>query len=173
MVRKRQAGYSLLEITVAMAIFSIFLATLFVLTAEFRRHEKRMPINFMKHPQVISVIARLRRDVLDAHGTNPYRNEHDGYTMSAKTLILETVNAAGGTEIVVWDFSKKGEVLRRSYNAGVAANWTARGLPLSFTQNWEFDALKIGDGPYGVRIQSKDDHGRLAIDQILQPRVEE
>ena len=176
MVRRKrghQRGYSLLEMTVAMAIFSIFLGTLFVLTAELRRHEKRLPVNFMKHPQVVGVIARIRRDVLDAHGTKPYKNEHDGYTMSSKTLIVETVDASGGTQIVVWDFSTQGEVLRRSYNAGIASDWRARGLPVNFTQNWEFDALKIGSGPYGVRIQSKDERGRLAIDQILQPRAKE
>lgn len=173
MVKRPQSGYSLLEITVAMAIFSIFLATLFVLTAEMRQHEKRLPVNFMKNPQVIGVIARLRRDVQDAHTKKPYLETHDGFSMSSKTLIVRTVAETGGEQIVVWDFSKRGEVLRRSYNVGKATDWRARGVPPSFTQDWEFDAVKIGNAPYGVRIQAKDERGRLAIDQILQPRAKE
>jgi prepilin-type N-terminal cleavage/methylation domain-containing protein len=172
-VRRRQAGYTLLELTVAMAIFSIFLATLFVLTLEMYRYEKRLPVNFMKNPQVIGVIARLRRDVQDAHTRTPYLETHDGFTMSSKTLILRTVSETGGEQIVVWDFTTPGEVLRRSHNVGVKSDWRARGVPASFSQDWEFDAVKIGNSPYGVRIQARDERGRLAIDQILQPRTKE
>lgn len=186
---RRAAGYSLLEVVVAMAIFGIFLAVLFGLTAEMRGWERRLPVNYMRHPQVMAVIARLRHDVLDAHGSRPYRRTHDGYTMSPTTLILETVHATGTVRMVVWDFSTPGEVRRRSYNAGALEDeWLARGVPEEFSRNFTFDAVTLAEDeevfssdasqqepqrPYGVRVLAKDSNGKVAIDQILQPRAHE
>lgn len=168
-----QRGYSLLEVVVAMTIFGIFLAILFQLTAEMRGHEKRLPVNMHKHPQVIAVLARLRRDVLDAHGRTPYRNSHDGYVSSPKVLILESVNARGGVETIVWDFRTPREVRRRAYVVGNASDWVARGLPLDFSQ-LEIDAVKTDpDAAWATRIMATDAKGRLAIDTILQPRATE
>ena len=183
----RRNGYSILEIVVAMAIFGVFMVVLFVLTAEMRSWERRLPVNYMRHPQVMAVIARLRNDVLDAHGRNPYRSTHDGYSMSPKTLILETVHASGGARMVVWDFSTPGEVRRRSYNVGEVEEWVARGMPEGFSRDFVIDAVKIDDAtalsgsggssaaqrPYGVRIVAKDSNGRVGLDQILQPRAHE
>lgn len=173
MVSARQRGYSLLEVVIAMAIFGLFLSILAVLTVEMRGYEERLPVNFMRHPQVISVVARLRRDVLDAHGKSPYRNEHEGYTMSEKTLILESVQANGSVQTVVWDFSTPGEVRRRAWNVGVPTDWVARGLPEDFTSGIVIDAVSIPGRPWGVRIIAKDRKGQTAIDQLLQPRAHE
>jgi prepilin-type N-terminal cleavage/methylation domain-containing protein len=172
-VRRGQRGYSLLEVVVAMTIFGIFLAILFQLTAEMRYQEKRLPVNMHKHPQVMAVLSRMRRDVLDAHGRTPYRNEHDGYVSSPKVLILESVNASGGVETIVWDFRTPREVRRRAYNVGNATEWVARGLPLDFSQ-LEIDALKTDpDAAWATRIIAMDEKGRIAIDTILQPRATE
>lgn len=184
--RSRAAGYSLIEIVVAMSIFGLFLVVVFVLTAEMRGWERRLPVNYMRHPQVMAVVARLRHDVLDAHGKKPYRKSHDGYTMSPKTLILETVHASGGVRTVVWDFSTPGEVRRRSYNVGEVEEWLARGVPEGFSRDFVIDAVEIDDEsvfsggggsaaqrPYGVRILARDSNGRLTLDQILQPRAHE
>jgi prepilin-type N-terminal cleavage/methylation domain-containing protein len=172
-VNRRSAGFTLLEIVVAMAIFGIFLLVIGILTSEMRSYEKRLPVNFMRHPQISAVVARVRRDVLDAHGSKPYRNSHGEYTMSPKTLILESVQATGGVETVVWDFSKPGEVRRISYNVGVASEWVARGVPEDFSSSVTLDAVDIPGRPYGVRLIAKDRNGRIAIDQILQPRAHE
>ena len=178
MVKRRpgfslSSGYTLLEVVVAMAVFGIFLFILAQLTTEMRSHEKRLPVNMHKNPMVISVLARLRRDVLDGLGRDPYRNEHDGYVSSPKVLILETVNTSGGSEMVVWDFRTPGEVRRRAYNVGNATEWVARGLPLDFSQ-LEIDAVKTGSGAaWATRIVAKDRKGQLAIDTILQPRATE
>ena len=173
MVKRGQRGYSLLEVVVAMAIFGIFLAVLFQLTAEMRFHEKRLPVNMHKHPQVMAVLARLRRDVLDAHGRTPYRKKHGEYVSSEKVLIVETVNASGGVETVVWDFRTPREVRRRAYNVGNATEWVARGLPLGFSQ-LRIDAVKTDeDAAWATRIVARDEKGRLAIDTILQPRATE
>ena len=72
---RRARGYTLLELVIAMAIFGIFLMILTVLTAEMRNYEKKLPINFMKHPQVSAVVSRLRKDVLDADLATPYPPE--------------------------------------------------------------------------------------------------
>ncbi len=171
--RRRQAGYSLMEIMVAMTIFGVFLAILFILTAEMRAYQKRLPVNMMRHPQVSAVVSRLRRDVLDAYGKNPYhRTEFDGYTQSKKTLIVDTLDPDDWSSLtVVWDFSTPGEVKRREYRVGKATEWVARGLPEDF-EHLEIDAVKI-DAPYAVELVARDRKGRLAIDLIFQPRSEE
>jgi prepilin-type N-terminal cleavage/methylation domain-containing protein len=171
--RRRPAGYTLLELVVAMTILAVFLGMLFVLQSEMRAWEKRLPVNYMKHPQIIAVLARLRRDVVDAHGTTPYRNEHDGYVMSEKTLIVESVHESGGVRTIVWDFSVPGVARRRSYTVGVAEEWVARGLPADFSQTLTLDAVEIPGRPWGVRLLARDGRGRIAIDQILQPRAHE
>ncbi|HEX7707130.1 MAG TPA: prepilin-type N-terminal cleavage/methylation domain-containing protein [Thermoanaerobaculia bacterium] len=173
MVRRRARGYSLIEVVVTMSVFGLFLVVLLVLTSEMRFYEKRLPVNFMRHPQVSIVLSKLKRDVMDAHGSDPYRAEHDGYTMSPNTLILESIQGNGGVQTIVWDFSKPGEVRRRAYNVGVAEEWIARGVPPDFSSQVVIDAVGIPGRPYGVRITARDAKGRMAIDQILQPRAHE
>lgn len=169
----RQRGYTLLEIVVAMAIFGIFLFILVTLTAEMQFYNRRMPINMHKHPQVIAVLARLRRDVLDGHTRRPYRDSHDGYTSSNKVLIIDTVNNSGGYDTVVWDFRTPREVRRRAYVAGVPQEWVARGLPADFSK-LEVDAIRThADAAWATRIIATDENGRIAIDTILQPRATE
>ena len=171
--RRRLRGYTLIEFVVAIAVFGVFLMILTSLTMQMRRSEKTLPVNFMRHPQIMSVLARMRRDVLDAHGADPYREEFDGYTQSPKTLIIESVQESGGVQTIIWDFRTPGEVLRRSYNVGVGTNWVARGLPKEFSNELVVDAVGIPGRPWGVRLTARDAEGRLAIDQILQPRAHE
>lgn len=167
--RRSQAGYSLLEVAISMAVFVAIIAILAILTAELSAHQKRAPMNFMKNPQIVNVLSRMRRDVMDAHGPQPYENTHDGYTMNEKTLIIRTITQTGGVETVVWDFGTPGIVKRRSYNVGVATEWVARGVPPSF--NVELDAVDIEGRPWGVLVRGRDEEGRIAIEQILQPRA--
>lgn len=173
MVNRRVAGYTLLEVVVAMAIFGIFLIVLGLLTTEMRGWEKRLPINFMRHPQVASVIARMRRDVIDAHGVEPYPETYGTFTQSPQTLIVETIQQDGGQQTIVWDFRTPGEVQRHAYRVGVRTTWRARGLPPDFSKSLTFDAVEIPGRPYAVRITAKDKEGKIAIDQIFQPRAHE
>ena len=66
-MRRRERGFTLLEVIVAMSIFGVFLYIVFSLTSDMRGWEKRLPVNFMRNPQVMSVVARMRRDVMDLH----------------------------------------------------------------------------------------------------------
>ena len=169
--RHRERGYTLLEVIVAMSVFVTFLAIVFILTAEMRRWEKRLPVNMHKHPQVSAVLARLRRDVFDGHGSKPYRNEYEGYTMDEKVLILESVQQNGGVHMIVWDFREPGIARRVAYNVGVRTEWVARGLPEDFS-SFEIGAEDVPNAKaWGVRIQATDRNGKLAIDQILLPRA--
>ena len=162
-----------MEVVIAMAIFASFLAVVFVLTAEMRSWERRLPVNMHKHPQVSAVIARLRRDVLDGHGAKPYRNEHDGFTMDEKVLIIESVQENGGVQTIVWDFREPKIVRRIAYNVGVRREWVARGLPEDFS-SVEIGAESVPNAKsWAVRVQAKDRNGKLAIDQILLPRATE
>ena len=169
-MKRGERGYSMMEIVVVMAIFGVFLMILVIVTAEMRRFEKNMPVNFMAHPQVVSVLSRMRSDVLDAWGTDPYPESQDTYAQSEKTLIVKTfIN--GGLQTVVWDFSKPGEVKRVSYNVGVATTWLARGMPEDFAAT--IDAVETPGRPFGVRIRAVDKRGNLAVDEYLQPRAHE
>ena len=174
MVKRRDAGYSLLEIVVSMAVFGIFLLILTILTAEMRNYEKKLPVNFMKHPQVTAVVSRLRQDVLDAPLTNDmypskWPPTNPEYEQSKQILIIRTEREETGQRVVVWDFREKGIAIRRVYNVGVATDWTARGLPVEM---W-VEANQISDRPWGLRLKATDAKGRLAIDQIFQPRAHE
>lgn len=171
-MRTRRSGFTLIEAVFATAILGIFLFALVTLESEMRAWERRLPINFMKHPQLVSVLSRLRRDVQDVHiGANGkiYKNEHDGFTNGNKTLIIESLQESGEVQTIVWDFSKPGEVLRRAYDVGVSSDWVARGLPPGF--DLEIEAVLFAGRPYGVRVRAIDEKGKLAIDQILQPRA--
>lgn len=168
---KKQSGFSMLELVVAMAIFGGFLLLLTSLTAQMRQAEQRHPVDFMSHPQISAVLSRLRKDVLDAHGPDPYLESHDGYVQSPTTLLIESVQENGGVQKIVWDFSRPGEAHRRAYNVGVVTEWVARGLPADFSSELEIDAVELPDRPWGVRIVAKDSGGNVAIDQVLQPRA--
>jgi len=163
-------GYSLMEIVVAMAVFGIFLFIVTTLTLEMNKQAKRYPVNFMQHPQVIAVLERMKRDVQDGYGENPYDPETPppDYTAGPKVLILQTIEDDRRI-VVVWDFRKPGEATRVAYNVGVATKWVARGLPPDF--NVEIKTEEIPNRPYGARIQARDGNGNLSIDQILQPRA--
>jgi prepilin-type N-terminal cleavage/methylation domain-containing protein len=164
---RREKGYTLAEMVVSVAVFGVIVAIFSILAAEMRAHQARLPMNFMRHPQVSAVISRVRRDVQDSKGH--YENNYDGYTAAPDVLIVETLHESGGVRMIVWDFREPGVARRRSYNVGVVTEWVARGLPAS--ASFDVKAVGFADRPWGVRLRAHDAEGRLAIDQILQPRA--
>ena len=163
--RRRARGYSLMEVVVTMALFGVFLFIIVTLTAEMRRNEKKWPVNFFTHPEVGSVLARIRRDVYDSISMP---TTFDTYTTSPKILIVYTINQDhSSAETVVWDFSKPGEVHRKAFRATLlSSEWMARGVP-DFTFSVPSEQLSGHDF---VRIQAIDKEGKLAIDEIFVPR---
>ena len=165
---RRERGFTLLETVFALAIFGILIFILTVMTAEMRGNDKRYPLNYMRHPQVSSVLSRMRRDVLDATQGPMYPVSVASYTQTKETLIIYVMQPSGFAETVVWDFSVPGVATRKSFNVGAqVSQWIARGLPSQFT----IDIFEIPGRPYGVRVQARDKAGQLAIDQIFQPRA--
>lgn len=163
MVRRRERGYTLMEVVVSMAIFGIFLFIVVLMTAEMRRNEKRWPVNYFANPEAGSVLARMRRDISDS---TAILDNYQSYSRSASTLIVYTILPDGTGETVVWDLTTPGEVHRRGFKATqLSSEWTARGLPI-FT----FDSESLPSGRDAVRVRAIDKENRLAIDELFVPR---
>jgi prepilin-type N-terminal cleavage/methylation domain-containing protein len=163
--RRRARGYSLMEMVVAMTLFGVFLFIIVTLTAEMRRNEKKWPINFFTHPEVGSVLARIRRDVYDS---TSLPGTFDTYTASPTTLIVYTISVDRTSgETVVWDFSKPGEVHRKAFRATLlSSEWMARDVPAI---TWVQESMPP-NSEADVRIQATDKEGKLAIDEIFVQR---
>jgi prepilin-type N-terminal cleavage/methylation domain-containing protein len=161
--RVRARGFTLMEVVVTTAIFGVFLFIIVTLTAEMRRNEKKWPINFFAHPEVGSVLARMRRDIVDS---TLLPDNFETYSQSPMTLITYTINQDGTAETVVWDFSKPGEVHRKAFTATLlSSEWMARDVPVFLCSSEE-----LPSGQQGVRIRAIDKEGKLAIDEIFVPR---
>jgi prepilin-type N-terminal cleavage/methylation domain-containing protein len=162
-VVKRERGYTMMEIVVTLAVFGIFLWIVVILTSEMRANEKRYPINYMAHPEVSAVMARMRKDIFD---TKYYPTEFQGYQQTPQTLILYTLRQTGFAETVIWDFRTAGEVHRKAFNATeLSTEWVARGLP-----KFQIDKYDLDTGQTATRITATDEQNQLAIDEIFVPR---
>lgn len=160
---KRPRGFTMMEIVVTLALFGVFLMIIVTITLEMRKTEKRYPVNFMVHPEVAGLVARMRKDVFD---TKYYPATFQSYEQTEKTLILYTLQQTGFAETVVYDFTTDGEVHRKSYNASqLTGDWIARGVP-----TFKIDAFTLGSGQQAVRITAADKNGKLGIDEIFVPR---
>ena len=163
--RRRERGYTMMEIVITMALFGVFLFIIVTMTAEMRRNEKKWPVNFFAHPEVGSVLARMRRDIYDS----TLRPEtFETYSASPLTLIVYTINNDGTAETVVWDFTTPGEVHRKAFKATLlSSEWMARGVPAFLATE-----KPMPSGQDAVRIRALDG-SKLAIDEIIVPRPHE
>jgi prepilin-type N-terminal cleavage/methylation domain-containing protein len=162
-VVKRARGYTLMEMVVTLAVFGMLLMIVTILTAEMRANEKRYPINYLAHPEVGSIMARMRKDIFD---TTYYPAEWQGYQQTPRTLILYTLRQTGFAETVVWDFRATGEVHRKVFNATeMTGDWVARGVP-----EFRISSFTLDTGQDAVRVTATDEQNRLAIDTIILPR---
>src|SRR2546430_6053413 len=146
--------------TCALPIFAV----IGIVTYEMYYVQQKWPINYMTHPEVGGVVARMRRDVLD---TMYYPAEFQGYTQTKKTLIVYVVGQDGYAKTVIYDFRQPGEVRRLEYKANkLDSTWVAHAMPA-----FEIGAYTLGTGQDAVRLKAKDPGGKLAIDQIFVPRA--
>jgi prepilin-type N-terminal cleavage/methylation domain-containing protein len=161
--RRRARGYTMMEIVVTLALFGVFLFIIVTMTSEMRRNEKKWPINFFAHPEVGSVLARMRRDIYDST-VRP--DNFETYSSSPLTLIVYTINNDGTAETVVWDFTTPGEAHRKAFKATLlSSEWMARGLPLFMAT-----AEPMPSGQDAIRVRAVDQEKKLAIDELIVPR---
>jgi len=163
-VTRRQRGFTLVEMLVTLAIFGLFIAVIGILTHEMYFVQKKWPVNYMTHPDVGGVVARVRRDVLDSLY---YPAEFEGYTQTKRTLVVYVVGQDGYAKTIVYDFRKDSEVRRLEYKSKqLESTWIAHAVPV-----FQVDAYTLDTGQDAVRLTAKDSEGKLAIDQIFVPRA--
>ena len=164
MVRRRQRGFTFVEMLVTLALFSLFIAIIGILTYEMYFVQKKWPVNYMSHPEVGGVVARVRRDVLDSLY---YPTEFEGYTQTKRTLVIYVVEQDGFAKTIVYDFRKDNEVRRLEYKSKqLETTWIAHAVPA-----FQVDAYTLDTGQDAVRLTATDPGGKLAIDQIFVPRA--
>ena len=160
MRRQRQRGFSLVELSVTVAIFGVFLLILTGLAAQMARFDRMFRIELMTHPQTMALLSRVGRDVRSSVG---YPGSHAGFEQSPATLLLTVPGGKLGAETVVYDFSREGEVKRLGFRGDVVFSaWSARGTGRfevsSFEMPDERVSVRLGCrssslGPFGKRIR--------------------
>lgn len=160
----RRRGFSLAEMLVALALFGVFVAIIGIVNFEMFRVQKKWPVNYLTHPEVGGVVARVRRDVLDSLY---YPAEFKGYTQGNRMLITYSVREDGSGRTVVYDFRKDDEVHRLEYNGPkLDGHWIARAVPA-----FHISSYTLSTGQDAVRLIATDPGGKVAIDQIFVPRT--
>lgn len=160
---RRDRGFTMIEIVVTLALFGLFLYIIVMLTAEMKRNEAKWPVNFMTHPEVGSVVARMRRDIED---TKYFPSNVGTYQQTPQTLLLYTLLPSGFGKSIVYDCTTPGEVHRREFTGTQQTEeWVANGVP-AFT----FADVTMDNGQDAVHITAVDSHGKIAIDQVIVPR---
>jgi hypothetical protein len=148
----------------AVAIFGIFLMVLVGLQGEFVRYDRDIRVALFTHPAPLSVLARLRRDVLDSRG---YPESEGSWTQTPETLLLDVTGENGRPRVVVWDFRKPSIASRIELEGGrTHATWEARAVPAYRIGSWE-----APDGRIGVLVTARDGEGNVVVDQIVTPRA--
>jgi len=161
--RKQSRGFSLVEMTVALAIFGVLILVLAALEYELFRVDRAVQLDSFSHPEPAAVLARFRSDVLSCTG----RPDSSGVWSQGPTTLLLTIQRNDGAETVIWDFSERKTAKRIVVrNSLVVSQWSAAGVPSYRIGTWMLDG-----GQQAVRLTGVDEKGGIVVDQIYAPRV--
>lgn len=160
MVRARRSeGWTLLEMIIVLAIFSVLLTMVTGLYIELIRVDADVRSELLEHPELPVLLERFGRDVLDSRR---YPNAIKEWSQTAEVLLVEREPGS----VVVWDFSQAGLARRIELEGGVERSlWTARGLPAI-----TISAEEIVEDRMGLRMRLTSEGGDLIYDRIFQPR---
>ncbi|HVR43785.1 MAG TPA: type II secretion system protein [Thermoanaerobaculia bacterium] len=159
-MRRRASGITLIELVVAMAIFSVFLLILTALGSQYQRFDRQVQFRWFLHPDDMAVIARLRRDVADSRG---YPVSFAGLTQTPSTLIL----SHGSGRTVTWELGASTAMRTEWTGQSKESTWVARA-----TRAFEIDAWELPDGKTAVRLTGRSTDGGIVVDRIITPRPE-
>jgi len=163
-VKRAQQGMTLIEASIGLAIFGTFVLILVSLQSEMVRFERSVRLNTHDHPDLQSLIARVRRDVYDCVS---YPLTFDTFSQSPVTLIVSHVQPDGTIETIVYDFSNPRTVARRLFRGpDLAATWKAEGMP-----DFRVASYDMPEGMVAVRLTARNEKGETIVDRVFQPRV--
>ena len=162
--QKKARGFTLVEMLVGLALFGVFVAIIGIVNYEMFQVQKKWPVNYLTHPEVGGVVARVRRDVLDSLY---YPAEFKGYTQSNRMLLVYALGQDGFARTIVYDFRKEAEVHRLEFKGpDLQGDWIARAVPA-----FRIGGYTLATGQDAVRLTATDAGGKVAIDQIFVPRA--
>jgi hypothetical protein len=151
---------TVIELVVAMAVFSIFMVILALIAADFASLERGVRFRWFLHPEDAAVITRLRRDVLDSTG---YPAEHAGEPQTARHLIL----SMGAARTVTWTFTAQRVVRSEWTGSAKQGEWSANA-----TRDFSIGAWSTPNGQIAVRVSGRSRDGSLVVDQVFVPRTD-
>lgn len=156
----RERGATLIELVVAMAVFTVFLVVFSLVMVEYRRLDAEVGQGWLLHPDEMAVIARMRRDVSDARG---YGEEFNSRSQAPDYLILD--RPKGRT--ITWELQPDAAIRTEWQGLTAMSTWRAR-APRQFA----IDSWTLPDEKFAVRLLGRSTEGVTIVDQIFTPRPE-
>lgn len=160
--RERCAGFTMLELVVAMAIFAVFLAALLELQREAISFDRTIRFEWMRNSYPTAVAARLRKDVQEA---SSYPASFLHFRQSPQMLLLRR-SADTPVRTIIYEFDATSARRREYSGEDPTSYWETRDTPHFF-----IDAAEGSNGETGVALRGFDRQNRLVVEGSFFPRA--